>query len=620
MKISTLFHGRTWRLGIGLLVAALAIGGAIAHFSGLPTPTAGEQAQLDMMAKAEGLTYEEVMEMPKQDRPDLAQLQNIEMMKDPNLGYVPEGAGLRAYREVQKRADEFAAKAIPGVTWTERGPNDIGGRTRALMWDPNTNNKVWAGGVGGGLWYNNNVTSSSTVWQNVDDFWANIAVSCIAYDPSNTNTFYVGTGEGFFNVDAIQGAGIWKTTDGGSNWSQLASTDNSNFFRVQDVAVTSTGAVIAATSTGLYRSTNGGSSWSSLLSGRFADLEVATNGDVWATEGLFSTGRVWKSTNGGASYTDVTPATGGERIELAVAPSNSNIVYASASNGSNITWMYRSANGGSSWSQINVPNYLNQNCTNSTNDYTRGQAWYDNIIAIDPSDPDELVVGGISHHKSTNGGSSWTAISYWTGGCLPYVHADQHAIATNPNNPSAAVMGSDGGVSYTSNLWSSSSPSFADRNNGYNVTQFYSADARNISGDAYILTGAQDNGSLRLSSAGISGSTEATGGDGAFSHIDQTNANYQVTAYVYTSYYRSTNNGSSFSTWISNQDFGRFINPTDYDDNSDRMYCAGNADQFIYSDPASGSSPGWSLANVSFGGGQVSAVTTSPNTNNRRIH
>ena len=110
------------------------------------------------------------------------------------------------------------------------------------MWDPNTANKVWAGGVAGGLWYNTNITTNSTTWQVVDDFWANMAVTCITYDPTNTQVFYVGTGEGWYNSDAVQGAGIWKTTDGGTTWSQLASTDNSSFYRVQKVAVPPAGA------------------------------------------------------------------------------------------------------------------------------------------------------------------------------------------------------------------------------------------------------------------------------------------------------------------------------------------------------------------------------------------
>ena len=100
-------------------------------------------------------------------------------------------------------------------------------------------------------------------------FWANLAITSIDYDPSNTQTFYVGTGEGFYNADAVRGAGIWKTTDGGSNWNQLSSTDNNDFYYVQKVKVTSSGTIIAATRAGLFRSTNGGSSWTELYSGRF---------------------------------------------------------------------------------------------------------------------------------------------------------------------------------------------------------------------------------------------------------------------------------------------------------------------------------------------------------------
>ncbi|HAA20172.1 MAG TPA: hypothetical protein DCP28_15930, partial [Cytophagales bacterium] len=252
-------------------------------------------------------------------------------------------------------------------------------------------------GVAGGLWFSNDITTNATVWQAVDNFWANLAVTCIDFDPTNTNTFYVGTGEGYFNADAVRGAGIWKTTDGGNTWNQLSSTNNSNFFYVQKVQVTGSGAVLATTREGLYRSTNGGASWSTIFSGRrFSDIEIASNGDVWVTEGIFSTGRIWKSTNDGASFSDVTPTTGGERIEIAIAPSNPNVVYASASTGSNIGWMRRTSNGGASWTTVNIPNYLEQNCATGSQDYARGQAWYDNIIAVDPNNENEIVVGGIS--------------------------------------------------------------------------------------------------------------------------------------------------------------------------------------------------------------------------------
>ncbi|HAA11957.1 MAG TPA: hypothetical protein DCE41_09770, partial [Cytophagales bacterium] len=115
----------------------------------------------------------------------------------------------------------------------------------------------------------------------------------------------------------------------------------------------------------------------------------------------------------------------------------------------------------------------------------------------------------------------------------------------------------------------------------------------------------------------IGGSTEASGGDGAFSHIDQNNPNLQVTAFVFTSYFRSLDNGATFPLLIQNQSFGRFINPTDLDDDSKRLYAAGNNGNYVYSDPLTNASPGWFLATVPFNNGQVSAVTVSPYTANR---
>lgn len=558
---------------------------------------------------------EEINKTPKYDRPDLAVSQNLDMTRDPSTNTVPVA---RTMRTLQQLRFSLAGRAIENVNWTERGPDNVGGRTRALMFDPNdgSGSKVWAGGVAGGLWFNDNITSSSSMWQNVDDFWANLAISSIAYDPTNTQTFYVGTGEGFFNADAVRGAGIWKSTNGGTSWTQLSATDNSDFHYIQKVVVTPTGTVLAATREGLFRSTNGGSSFSQLFTGRYADIEVASNGDIYASEGVFTTGVVRKSTNDGVSWSTVTPATGGERIELAVAPSNSNVVYAVASNGSDIAWFRRSTNGGSSWSNVTIPNYVSQSCGTSSQDFTRSQAWYDLIVQVHPTNSDIAIVGGIDLYKTTNGGSSWGLISYWTGACDTYVHADQHAIQFSPVNANTAIFGNDGGVFYSSNVGNASNPSISARNNGYNVTQFYAADQINSNGSNFMIAGAQDNGSHRFNASGVNSTTEVTGGDGAFCHIDQANSNYQVTSYVYNSYYRSTNGGSSFSSILSNQTYGRFINPTDYDDNAKVLYCGANEDQYIKITNMTGSTSA-TLNNVSLGGFRVSAIKASPYTNNR---
>lgn len=578
-----------------------------------------KNGHVEYYEKMANLSAEELKDAPKYDRPDLALLHEFAMTKDPALGYIPSERKIDAFEQVQKIIKtQENQKAIDNVNWTERGPDNIGGRTRALMFDPNdgTGQKVWAGGVSGGLWYNNNITSGTSQWTAVNDFWANLAITSIAYNPSNTQTFYVGTGEGFYNVDAVRGAGIWKSTDGGTTWSQLSSTDVSNFHYVQKVAVTSAGTVLAATRIGLFRSTDGGSSWTQILTGKMADIEVTSNGAIYVSKGIFDAGVVYKSTNDGASFTTVTPATGGERIELASAPSNGNVVYAVASSGSNVAWFRKTTDGGSTWTSLTIPKYLSQSCSNSTSDFTRSQAWYDLILAVHPTNSNIVLAGGIDIHKSTNGGTSWSSVSYWTGSCAPYVHADQHSMAFRPGFPDQAIFGNDGGVSYSSNVGSSSSPSFSDRNKGYNVTQFYAVAAANTSGSNYFLAGAQDNGTQKFTTAGINSTTEASGGDGAFTHIDQDNSNYQITSYVRNAYYRSTNGGSSFSLIMNDQNRGRFINPTDYDDNANKLYAAGNANELVRVDNITGSVTN-SVVTVSIGSGQIAAVKVSPFTANR---
>jgi hypothetical protein len=586
--------------------------------------------------KRDHMTPKELKTIPKADRPDLAQEQNFLMTVDPALGYVPS----ERLKEAYKRAEETrnVRGAVANVTWNERGPNNIGGRTRALMFDPNDAangyKKVWAGGVSGGLWYNSDITDASSEWTKVSDTWDNLAITTIAYDPSNTQIFYVGTGEGFYNADAVRGGGIWKTEDGGTTWSHLSTTDpgaydsGSDFDYVQKIVVTSGGDVFAATRGyytnrgGIMKSTDGGANWavskavSSLgAADRGADIEISANGDLYASLGLFSTGYMFKSTDNGSSWTDITPASC-QRIEIACAPSNNNVVYAVASNGNDIQWFKKSIDGGSNWSNLSIPAYKEQNCVFGASDFARGQAWYDLIMGVHPTDADLVVLGGIDMYRSTDGGANFGLVSYWTGWCDDYVHADQHAIVFHPTNHDIVVTGSDGGVSYSADLGDSGTadPEFDDRNAGYNVTQFYSCAIHPTAATDYYLGGTQDNGTFKLTSAGVGAGTEVSGGDGAFCFIDQTDPTYQLSSYVYNNWYRSSNSGSSFSGLSGSANTGRFINPADYDNDADILYAAAGANQLYRISGVSGSPSATTktVGGAGLGGDQASAIIASP--------
>jgi len=553
----------------------------------------------------------DLKQIPKYDRPDLAAEHDFIMTVDPALGYVPYERKEAAYNYAKLLLSEKSA--IPNVQWTERGPNNIGGRTRALMFDPNDSQhkKVWAGGVSGGLWYNSDITSVASQWQSVDDFWANIATTSIAYDPSNTDIFYVGTGEGWSSKMA-RGNGIWKTTDGGNTWNRLTSTTNGDFNYNQKIVVTSAGRVIVATEAGIYTSDDGGANWTEKLTGFFSDLEIAANGDVYAGHGKYGvSGDLFKSTDNGTNWTSIMPSGGSpERIEIACAPSNSQILYVVASNGTNVEWFKKSDDAGATWSDITIPMYLDQGCSESTSDFTRGQAWYDLILTVNPTDEDEIYAGGIDIHRSTDGGNNWESITYWTGGCATYVHADQHAMSFRPGSSNQAVVGCDGGVFYADDI---SNNSFNARNKEYNVTQYYACAQKNEAASNYFLAGAQDNGSHQFTQPGINSISTVTGGDGAFCFIDQNNSDIQITSYVYSNYYISTNGGSSFGT-LTSDNTGGFINPCDYDSETQTLYANYGVDN-LFIIPISGGSFDVAITN-GLSGNSASHIKVSPYSSN----
>lgn len=579
-------------------------------------------------------------EEEEKDRPDEAIRQEIARTKDLALGYVPKERLVAAYEETERIRKELKDKraAIPGVFWEERGPSNVGGRTRTVIFDKNDNTSktVWAGSVGGGLWKTNDITVTAPVWQEINPFFANLAITSIAQDPTNFNILYFGTGEGWYNGDAIRGNGIWKSTDGGTTWTQLASTNVANFNHVQKVVVDNTGNVYACTrANGLQKSTNGGTTWTKVLgngvsggaNNACADFEIAANGDLYCSFGIFNAGSVFKSaaSNGANTgnvgfWTAMTlPAGTKERIELACAPSNSNVVYALFDDGNSGRAM-KTTNGGTSWANVTTPSMCDQGTADA---FTRSgggnQAWYDLAIAVDPSNENTVYVGGVDGAKSTNGGTSWANYTSWTGGagggCTSpaiYVHADIHTIVFQPGSNGTALWGCDGGVFYATNM-NTATPTFAEKNSGYNVTQFYACAVNPTLNSNNFLAGAQDNGTHKYSITGINSTSEVTGGDGGFCHIDQDNPNTQITSYTGNSYTITTDNFAS-ANFFSSAD-GDFINPTDYDNTANILYCANLNGQYKRMTVPAGAFTAVTV--TAFGTGFVTHVYVSPNVANR---
>lgn len=538
-----------------------------------------------------------IKSIPKADRPDLAWEQDFLLTMDPALKR-PTPEKLRPIQfQIQKFFKENASKGIPGSTsypWIERGPANVGGRTRALAWDPSdaTGKKVWAGGVTGGLWFNENITSSANSWTHVDDFWENISVTCIAFNPINADTIYVGTGEGW-GAGASRGAGIWKSTDHGLTWQQIAST--SNLAYINDIVVRNEGGkgVVYAASgrfgyqgasagtKGLFRSVDG-VSFTEVFPGTadVASIKIASDNTLWAGT---RTGRVYSSTDG---TTWIEKHNGSaRRTAIAVAPSNPDVVYALYEQSNVVSAIYKTSDGGDNWTQLNEPADVDNGIPDD--DFSRGQAWYDLVIAVDPNDEDIVLVGGVDLFISADGGFNWAHLSKWSNNnnlaSLPCsrVHADQHAIVFKEGSSDEVIFGNDGGVYYTSSLSTATSSNvIAARNKDYNVTQYYACALHPNEGSNYALAGSQDNGTQKYTSSGFANTSQATGGDGGYCFIDQDEPNIQITSYVYNNYYLSTNGGSSFFTTLIGENNGSFINPADYDDRENILYTNKNSTSF----------------------------------------
>lgn len=317
--------------------------------------------------------------------------------------------------------DEASEQTTGAIgTWTPLGPGNIGGRTRAILIHPARPEIMYAAGVAGGVWKTMNGGAS---WMPLNDLMSSLAVCSLVMDPQNPQVIYAGTGEGFFNIDGLRGAGIFKTTDGGATWQRLGSTNTSDFYYVNDLVISPTNSqrIYAATDTGVWRSDNGGATWTLSRKakeeepGGCLDLAIRTDRQtdvLFASFATFRQATIYRNTDAGGSgeWMAVLSEAGMERTSLAIAPSDQNVIYALATGGvpgfpepNGLNAVYRSTSGGDpgSWSprvrgdsSVQLNRLLLANpiiamlgeCGFGRNQiYSQG--WYNNVIAVDPRDP-----------------------------------------------------------------------------------------------------------------------------------------------------------------------------------------------------------------------------------------
>ncbi|WP_430815691.1 T9SS type A sorting domain-containing protein [Carboxylicivirga sp. RSCT41] len=339
------------------------------------------QDQIDAKIKRRANGY------AKQDKPDKF-LEHIYMLKtggNPDVDYKFNNA-LNELKSAKLNSAQL--KGIKALDWKQRGPGNVGGRTRGLIVDPDdaSGNTWFTGPVGGGVW---KTTDGGLSWSALTMDWPNLSVASLVMADSNHDVLYAGTGEGFGNLDAIKGNGIFKSIDRGQSWTHMASTkDDANFTYVSRLAIdpANEDIVMAATNTGIYRSINGGTSWTNVYvaEGRIQDLK-SKSGDfntLYATDNNIG---ILMSIDGGISWKLVKEINKG-RIELAVSDNNPEYIYALASTSD----LYLSTDGGDNWKETTAEPKVT---------FLSGQGWYNNTLVVNPDDPSKLYVGGLENYS-----------------------------------------------------------------------------------------------------------------------------------------------------------------------------------------------------------------------------
>lgn len=293
----------------------------------------------------------------------------------------------------QKRKNKKLS--LDEITWVQRGPANVGGRTRGIIIDPDdASHKTWfAGAATGGIW---KTVDGGQNWVCLTDNLPNLSTNTIVMAESNHNIIYAGTGESFPGGTYLQGSGIFKSVDRGATWTQLANTTTDDFEYINRIVVDPSDAniVIAATESGIMKSVDGGTIWTKVYSSSTGiedlDADPKNFNKLYAAENRLG---IVRSINAGDNWNVSSDGiNGGTRFEIAISPVNTNIIYVSQNISSNESYIYRSEDSGLSWKRF-------QDKNNSNKNFLGGQGDYDNTIVAHPFDQDIAFLGGVNLWK-----------------------------------------------------------------------------------------------------------------------------------------------------------------------------------------------------------------------------
>jgi hypothetical protein len=443
----------------------------------------------------------------------------------------------RRRRRVRARVAVLPA-AMP--IWESIGPNhipggqtygtnrvDVIGRVASIAVDPGNAKHLLLGSAGGGIWES---TDSGANWLPRTDKMASLAIGAVTFDPAKPKRVYAGSGEG--NFYANLGAGVYRSSDGGMNWTVLASAPFLGVGFYDLVVDPKTRSILyAATTNGFYKSTNGGSTWSQKRAGRCWDISVHPNGGTIELLASFQDG-LFVSTNAGNTFAAVTlpstPRSAWTRLAVDRVTAVPDVAYVFGAAGGAAHLWRRS---GTTWTKItSVPSSLNIN-----------QAWYDWYVAATPDNKNQVYIGAIDTLRGDLSGSRWSWTNITTQGANS-IHPDQHCLAFAPGNSKTIYAGNDGGIYRSTN----SGGKWTNLSKGLAITEIeYMASDPNSW--KWLIAGTQDNGTIRFT--GTTKWDHIADGDGGDCGVDQQDPNTVYHSFYNVSLERSDDRGNTWS-WL----------------------------------------------------------------------
>ncbi len=589
------------------------------------------------------------------------------ILRDPGTNSIPENIREKeiAFASKLPKVEERLAKEFNAVAidWKEGGPFDIGGRTRAIVPDLSdaASNTIIAAGVSGGIWKS---TDKGVTWNFKSSKSSILSVTSIAQDPRPgfQNIWYAVGGE--FDANSARarggnaffyGGGFYKSTDAGENWSLISinltapngTSWNSVFSYASKVIVSPvSGNVFVCSNAGvILKSTDGGLTWT-INSGQlndhyYTDLVVNQNGVMvsYLSQLKYNGGTnattpgIFKSTNDGITWTNVTPnnfPAQYSRTVMAFGTSNPDVIYTLTDTGNKIgstkkddvrLFKINISTGTATDLTVNLPDF-----SPNSSSYIDTQNNYNMAIAVHPNNENIVLIAGTSLFRSLDGfATKPTNLKFnWIGGYnpttffYPSLHPDIHAIVFDRNN--GIWVGHDGGISYAPDATTTNYGTYfpwVNRDNLYNVTQYYTMSISPTANDTRILGGTQDNGTpfFRWNGINATSSDDITSGDGSYAYIGTQNLNGKVFTYSSSQngrvlrFVNNSNGDINGNYWTVVTPIGatsmKFINPYAVDPNNENYmyYVAGNIlwrnnSLSLIPDYQDSTSQGWSLISL----------------------